>query len=271
MTMQAEQLMGARVTGADGKVVGTVELVFNDDVDGTPAWARVRSGKAGRFVPLRGSRVTPDGLAVPFDSQKIISGPEIAADRHMSAAQAEQLSRYYGLIVPAQGGPDSDTAAGTDKAGRTGTDMAAGTRTDTAAGTGSGMGGPADTDWLIRSEERVDLGKEMRESGRVRLHKYVDVEPVEQAVHVYHEEYEIERTPITPADHVSSEIGEGQQEIILHEEQVFMRKEAVPVERVRLVTRRVAEDRTVRDEIRKERIELEDQDAGIRAGAQRPS
>ncbi|MGO9729145.1 MAG: YsnF/AvaK domain-containing protein [Streptosporangiaceae bacterium] len=283
MTMQAEQLMGARVTGADGKVVGTVELVFNDDVDGTPAWARVRSGKAGRFVPLRGSRVTPDGLAVPFDSQKIISGPEIAADRHMSAAQAEQLSRYYGLIVPAQGGPDSDTAAGTDKAGsdkagsdkaggdkagRTGTDMAAGTRTDTAAGTG---GGPADTDWLIRSEERVDLGKEMRESGRVRLHKYVDVEPVEQAVHVYHEEYEIERTPITPADHVSSEIGEGQQEIILHEEQVFMRKEAVPVERVRLVTRRVAEDRTVRDEIRKERIELEDQDAGIRAGAQRPS
>ncbi|MGO9140112.1 MAG: YsnF/AvaK domain-containing protein [Streptosporangiaceae bacterium] len=286
MTMQAEQLMGARVTGADGKVVGTVELVFNDDVDGTPAWARVRSGKAGRFVPLRGSRVTPDGLAVPFDSQKIISGPEIAADRHMSAAQAEQLSRYYGLIVPAQGGPDSDTAAGTDKAGsdkagsdkaggdkagRTGTDMAAGTRTDTAAGTGSGMGGPADTDWLIRSEERVDLGKEMRESGRVRLHKYVDVEPVEQAVHVYHEEYEIERTPITPADQVSSEIGEGQQEIILHEEQVFMRKEAVPVERVRLVTRRVAEDRTVRDEIRKERIELEDQDAGIRAGAQRPS
>jgi len=288
MTMQAEQLMGARVTGADGKVVGTVELVFNDDVDGTPAWARVRSGKAGRFVPLRGSRVTPDGLAVPFDSQKIISGPEIAADRHMSAAQAEQLSRYYGLIVPAQGGADSDTAAGTDKAGsdkagsdkagsdkaggdkagRTGTDMAAGTRTDTAAGTG---GGPADTDWLIRSEERVDLGKEMRESGRVRLHKYVDVEPVEQAVHVYHEEYEIERTPITPADHVSSEIGEGQQEIILHEEQVFMRKEAVPVERVRLVTRRVAEDRTVRDEIRKERIELEDQDAGIRAGAQRPS
>lgn len=281
MTMQAEQLMGARVTGADGKVVGTVELVFNDDVDGTPAWARVRSGKAGRFVPLRGSRVTPDGLAVPFDSQKIISGPEIAADRHMSAAQAEQLSRYYGLIVPAQGGPDSDTAAGTDKAGtdnagtdkvgRTGTDMAAGTRTDTAAGTGSGMGGPADTDWLIRSEERVDLGKEMRESGRVRLHKYVDVEPVEQAVHVYHEEYEIERTPITPADQVSSEIGEGQQEIILHEEQVFMRKEAVPVERVRLVTRRVAEDRTIRDEIRKERIELEDQDAGIRAGAQRPS
>jgi uncharacterized protein (TIGR02271 family) len=117
----------------------------------------------------------------------------------------------------------------------------------------------------------VDLGKEMRESGRVRLHKYVDVEPVEQAVHVYHEEYEIERAPITPADHVSSEIGEGQQEIILHEEQVFMRKEAVPVERVRLVTRRVAEDRTVRDEIRKERIELEDQDAGIRAGAQRPS
>ncbi len=45
-----------------------------------------------------------------------------------------------------------------------------------------------------------------------------------------------------------------------------LRKEAVPVERVRLVTRRVAEDRTIRDEIRKERIELEDQDSGTQAG-----
>src|SRR5215470_13761129 len=102
MTTQAEDLLGARVTGADGKVVGTVEQVFRDDVDGTPAWARVRSGKTGRFVPLGSAKVTPEGLLVPFDAQKIMGGPNIDAGQHMSAAQAEELSRYYGLTVPTQ-------------------------------------------------------------------------------------------------------------------------------------------------------------------------
>jgi sporulation protein YlmC with PRC-barrel domain len=105
MGTQAEQLLGARVTGSDGKVIGTVEQVFRDDFDGTPAWARVRSGKTARYVPLGTSQVTADGLSVPFDSPKVVNGPNIEAGQHMSAAQAEELSRYYGLTVPAQQAP----------------------------------------------------------------------------------------------------------------------------------------------------------------------
>jgi hypothetical protein len=105
MRTPAEQLLGARVTASDGKVMGTVEQVFRDDVDGTPAWARVRSGKTGRFVPLGNSRVTGEGLNVPFDSPKVMSSPDIEAGQHMSAAQCEELSRYYGLIIPAQQAP----------------------------------------------------------------------------------------------------------------------------------------------------------------------
>ena len=223
MTTQAEELLGARVTGADGKVVGTVEQVFRDDVDGTPAWARVRSGKTGRFVPLGSSQVTTDGLSVPFDTQKIMGGPNIDAGQHMSAAQAEELSRYYGLTVPAQ----------------------------------QNRGQLTDEEWLVRQEERIQVGKEMLETGRVRLHKYVDVEPVEQAVHIYHEEYDVERIPITAEDRISGNIAEGEQEIILHEERAVLRKEIVPVERVRLRAKRVDEDTTVRDELRRERIEIE--------------
>jgi len=70
MTTQAEDLLGARVTGTDGKVVGTVEQVFRDDVDGTPAWARVRSGKTGRFVPLGSAKVTPEGLQVADEQDR---------------------------------------------------------------------------------------------------------------------------------------------------------------------------------------------------------
>jgi uncharacterized protein (TIGR02271 family) len=221
MTTQAEELLGAQVTGADGKLVGTVEQVFRDDVDGTPAWARVRAGKTGRFVPLGSSQVTKDGLSVPFDSQKIMGGPNIDAGQHMSAAQAEELSRYYGLTIPAQ--PRKMT----------------------------------DEEWLVRQEERLQFGKEMLETGHVRLHKYVDVEPIEQTVHVFHEEYDVERIPITADERIRGDIEEGEQEIILHEERAVMRKETVPVERVRLVARRVEEDKTYRDEVRRERIEIE--------------
>ncbi len=241
MTTQAEELLGARVTGADHKVVGTVEQVFRDDVDGTPAWARVRAGKTGRFVPLGNSQFTRDGLSVPFDSEKIMSGPDIAAERHMSAAQAEELSRYYGLTVPAQTGRQDQLQQQQQQQQLQQQDQR----------------GQLRDEWLTRSEERIDVGTETLETGRVRLHKYVDTEPVEQAVHVYHEEYDVERIPITAEERLRGVIEESEMEVILHEERAVLRKEAVPVERVRLVTKRVDEDRTVRDEIRRERIEIE--------------
>jgi stress response protein YsnF len=85
----------------------------------------------------------------------------------------------------------------------------------------------------------------------------VDTEPVEQAVKITREEYDVERVPITEGERVSGDLAEGEREIILHEERAVLRKETVPVERVRLVTRKVEEDQTIRDEIRKERIEVE--------------
>jgi uncharacterized protein (TIGR02271 family) len=252
MTTQAEELLGARVTGADGKVVGTVEQVFRDDMDGTPAWARVRSGKTGRFVPLGSSQVTADGLAVPFDTQKIMGGPNIDAGQHMSAAQAEELSRYYGLTVPTQ-----QTQQTTETTETTETTQV----TQTQPNQQQASGKLTDEEWLVRQEERIQVGKEMLETGRVRLHKYVDIEPVEQAIHIYHEEYDVERIPITAEDRITGSIAEGVQEVVLHEERAVLRKEIVPVERVRLRTRRIEEDQTVHDSLRRERIEIEpDQD-----------
>jgi uncharacterized protein (TIGR02271 family) len=240
MTTQAEQLLGARVTGADGKVVGTIEQVFRDDVDGTPAWARVRSGKIGRFVPLGSCKVTAEGVSVPFDAQKIMGGPNIDAGQHMSAAQAEELTRYYGLTIPTQQ-PRGETGqmGETGQLGETGQ--------------------IAEGDWLVRQEERLQVGIEQLESGRVRLHKYVDVENIEQPVHLFHEEYDIERIPLGAEEQnrISSDLAEGELELVLHEERPVLRKERVAVERIRLRPRRVEEDTTVRDQVRKERIEIE--------------
>jgi uncharacterized protein (TIGR02271 family) len=299
MTMHAEELIGARVTGGDGQVVGTVEQVFNDDADGRPVWALIRAGKKDKFVPLGGSRVTKDGLSVPFDTKLIMSSPEVDAGQHMSAAQADQLNRHFGLTVPQQAGePDVPGQGGQqdlsgrseqqdisgqagqqqgqqDISGRAGQRDTRGGQPDRSTQAGQqDTGAPLAGEWLTRSEERVDVGTEMLETGRARLHKYVDTEPVEQAVHVYHEEVEIERIPITPDDQVSgATMAEDQQEVILHEERAVFRKEAVPVERVRLVVRRVEEDRTFRDEVRKERIEVESDGGRVPAsgGGRRPS
>jgi uncharacterized protein (TIGR02271 family) len=311
MTNQAEQLMGARVTDSDGQVVGTVQQIFNDDRTGTPVWARIRAGSRDRFVPLGRSRVTKEGLSVPFGTQQILSGPEVNAERHISLAQTEQLNRHFGLTVPAQGGqPDVGTQRGQAQPGQARPGPAQpgpaqprpaqpGPAQPRPAQPGPAQPGPAQpgpaqprpaqpgparpgqaqpgqaqrgedqpgVEWLIRAEERVDVGTERLESGRARLHKYVDVEPVEQTVHVFHEEYQVERVPITAEEQVRGVIAEAEQEIILHEERPVFRKETVPVERVRLVAKRVEEDRTLRDEIRRERFEIE---ADGKAGRRTP-
>jgi uncharacterized protein (TIGR02271 family) len=271
MTMQAEQLIGSRVIEGKGQVVGTVQQIFSDDKDGTPVWARIRAGTRELFVPLGGSRVTQDGLSVPFDTEQIMSSPDIDVERHMSAAETDELRRHYGLTGPAQGGPPD---AGPGPGPAPGDEVQTGRSQPPEAGRGEAMPGGAargetqraeaqddvgqrGEDWLIRTEERVDVGTEMLESGRARLHKYVDTEPVEQTVHVFHEEYEVEHVPISAEEQVSGEIAEGDLEVILHEERPVLHKQVVAVERVRLKVKRVDEDRTLRDEIRKERVEIE--------------
>jgi uncharacterized protein (TIGR02271 family) len=262
MTTQAEQLLGARVTGSDGKVIGTIEQVFRDDADGTPAWARIRSGKAGRFVPVSSSEFTADGLRVPFDSRKVMAGPNIDAGQHMSQAQAEEIRRYYGLAVPTQPAP-SRPAPSRPTPSRPAPSRSAPSYQTPSRQVPSRQvpydqrGRPTEQDWLVRQEERLHVDKETVETGRVRLHKYVDVEPVEETIRTFHDDYDIERITVTAEERISGDIGEEEQEIILYEERPVPRKEIVPVERIRLRTKRIEEDSTVRDELRRERVEVE--------------
>jgi uncharacterized protein (TIGR02271 family) len=117
-----------------------------------------------------------------------------------------------------------------------------------------------DEEWVDRREERLQVGKEEFESGHVKLHRYVDAEPVEKTVRLSHEEYDVERLPVNSTEAVRGTVGELEQEVTLHAERGIMQKETVPVERVRLVTKNVEEDRAFRDEIRRERIEIEPDD-----------
>ena len=99
------------------------------------------------------------------------------------------------------------------------------------------------------SEERVNVGKQRRESGRARLRKYVVTEHVTQTVPVRREEVRVEREPITESNRDAALAGPGisedEHEVVLHEEQPVVEKETVPVERVRLDTETVTDQQTV--------------------------
>jgi uncharacterized protein (TIGR02271 family) len=237
MTMHADQLIGTSVIGSDGRALGAVTAVFHDDTDGTPRWVRIQAGKSLPFVPLAGSNMTGRGLQVPFDSQKIVKEPSLNIDKHMSPAQEEQLRRYFDL-----------GAMGQSQRKQSGP----------AAEAGGVLA--SNQDWIDLAEERLAVSTEVVESGRARLHRYVETKPVEQTVQVSHEEYEIEHMPVAPtsADHPMTDT---EQEIILHEEHAVINKETVPVDRVRLSAKKVTENEVIRDEVRKERIEVMDASA----------
>jgi uncharacterized protein (TIGR02271 family) len=268
MTMHADQLMGAPVTDSDGLAVGTIEQVFRDDVDGMPSWARIRSAKGLHFVPLAGSKMASGGgLNVPFDSAKILDEPDINVDRHLSVDQEEQLRQYFGISVPAQPTEATQTTQPTKathlRGGPAAQDQAETTRDPQRAQPEAGA------EWLVRSEERLAVNLETRESGRVTMRKHVDTEPVRQTVRVFHEEYEVERVPIGEDDQLAGDVTEGEQVVVLHEARANVTKETVPIERVRLSVRMVEEDQTVSGEIRRERIEIDDS-AGTQESAGGP-
>lgn len=111
---------------------------------------------------------------------------------------------------------------------------------------------------MIRSEEQLKVGTQRVETGRVRLVKHVVTEEQQITVPVTHEEVRIERQPIDPRNAGKAKIGEEQQEIVLHEEQAVVAKESVPVEQVTMRTEAVTEQQQIRDKVRKERIDVED-------------
>jgi uncharacterized protein (TIGR02271 family) len=115
---------------------------------------------------------------------------------------------------------------------------------------------------MIRSEERLNVGTEQVESGRVRLRKYVVTEQQQMTVPVSHEEVRVEREPIDPAERGrmgdgTGKLADAEQEVVLHEEKPIVRTETVPVERVRVGTDTVTEEQTVGGEVHKERIDVE--------------
>ncbi len=152
--------------------------------------------------------------------------------------------------------------------------------TTSVAGTDAEIAVPTDVTgdagerYLIRSEEQLQVGTERVAAERVRLEKFVVTEEQTVTVSVSHDEVRIVREPIadgTPVDDGAAvddravdnrAVAQATPDMILTEERIVVTKVVVPVERVRLTTETVTEQRQVTESVRKEQIELSDDGIG---------
>ena len=114
---------------------------------------------------------------------------------------------------------------------------------------------------MTRSEEELRVGTTERESGRVRLQKYVVEEEVTKTVPVRREEVRVEREPITDANRGDAvdgpAISEEEHEVVLRAEEAVVDKRTVPKERIRLEKDVTTEDETVSETVRKEQVDVD--------------
>jgi uncharacterized protein (TIGR02271 family) len=223
---------GRTVVGNDGAKIGKVEEIYLDAETNQPEWLAVRTGLFGShlsFVPIAEATESGEDVRVPYDRAKVKGAPYAEPDGQLSRPEELALYRHYGL---GYGAEQSDT-------------------TDDA---------------MTRSEEEIRVGTTERERGRVRLKKFIVEEEVTRTVPVRREEVRVEREPITEANAGDAmdgpPISDDAHEVVLHEEEPVVEKRAVPKERVRLDKDTVTGEREVSETVRKEQIELEDDDRG---------
>ena len=257
------QKRGDNLHDRDGDKLGKIEEVYLDAETGAPEWALVNTGLFGTkstFVPLRDASDDGGILRVPYEKAQVKDAPSMDSDGELSQQQEAELYRHYGLEYS-----ESRSDSGLPEGGA-GTTETTGTREGSFGGApvvGDDVSGPETDNAMTRSEEELRVGKTERESGRVRLRKYVVEDEVTETVPVKREEVRVEREPITDANAGAAmegpAISEEEHEVVLHEEQAVVEKQAVPKERVRLDKDVEVEEQEISETARKEQIEIDDQ------------
>ncbi len=267
-TLQKEDLLqkrGQDIYDRSGDKLGSLDEIYLDAETGAPEWALVNTGMFGTkstFVPLRNATDDGGSLRVPYEKAQVKDAPKVDPDGELSQEQEAELYRHYGLD-DSESRSDSGLPEGGAGAGTTGTTE---TTTGEAGTVGRDTSGPTTDNAMTRSEEELRVGKTERETGRARLRKYVVEDQVTETVPVRREEVRIEREPITDANVDDATegpaISEEEHEVVLHEEEPVVEKQAVPKERVRLDKDTVQDEQTVGGEVRKERVDVDD-DSGL--------
>ena len=241
---QITQVRGTPVYSSDGEKIGKVEEIFIDNDTRQPEWIGLGTGFFGTkrvLVPVTGSRLEGEAFYVPYSKDQVKGAPDIDAEDIAQQTEAE-LSSYSGLPYSERrsesGLPEGEPGT---------TETAAGVRTE-------------DAGTVTRAEEELRVGKRPAEGGRVRLRKWVETEPVQADVELTRETARVQREPIEqPVS--GAEMREEEVEVPLRSEEAVVAKDTVAKERISVEKDVDTEVETVGDEVRRERVEVEGDDA----------
>lgn len=219
------------VVAPDGERLGRLDALYYDLESGEPEWLGVATDEylGRRLVPVADAVVEDDAVRVPYDRERVESSPKV--DEEEIGEELEDAIRgHYELPEP----PDElDTALLPDE-------------------------GAQPT--LVRSEERLEVGKERVETGRVRLRKRVEAEPVTVDVELVREVARIVRRPVgVPVEGV--ELSEQVLEIPLYAERPVVEKRVVAAERISVEKHVERAVETVSGERRVEHVDVDEERA----------
>src|ERR687896_529195 len=240
-------MRGRPVYTSDGEKLADFEEIYHDEATREPEWIRVRSSTLGGIlgtkhflVPLAGAEFQEGedpAIRVPYSKDRVQDAPDVEGD-WISEEDERKLYNYYGLQVSER---------------RSGTQLPESRTQEPYQRPVTPHGDVS----VSRHEEELQVGKREVEYGRVRLRKWVETEPVTEEVELSRETAFVERQPVNrPASEAA--IGEEEVEMSLHREEPVVSKETVEREQVTVHSEEEIEEETVHGEVRRERVEVED-------------
>jgi uncharacterized protein (TIGR02271 family) len=186
-------------------------------------------------------------IEVPYGGDQIKNGPSFDSSANLSPDDENQIYSYYGMQRSTASSP-TGYAGGTSAQGAPGS-----TRTELEGTDQQDINVPL-------SEEDLQVGKREEEAGQVRLRKVVRTEQEEVPVELRREDVEVERVPASGGQAPSDAFQEKEIDVPLMEEQPVVSKEARVTGQVHVGKQTDTETRTVSGDVRREDVEIEEDD-----------
>ena len=280
---------GWDVVGSDGRKLGEVKHLIAD-----PAAMRVRylEVELDRSVREGGDRrvLLPIGTARLDDTRDEVIVDSIAgvdAGTLPTYAEGADITRDYESTlrgrfsggtrsadtspddlrsddVRAAGSAVGGIAGGAGRAGRDEEDFYAADLYDESRFRRPPLG-ERDEARLTRSEEELAIDKRQVQAGEVGIRRTVETERVEERVPVTREEVTVERRPLSADAGQDVTITDDEIRIPVMEEQLLVEKRVVPKEEIVIRKRAVTEEKTVEADLRRERVEYDEDQVRARA------
>ncbi len=240
--------------------IGTIDAVWQDHSN-QPAYVAVRTGWLGfgkaHVVPAQRAEVNESKKTVrlPYLADEIKSAPSFDSQEDITEEAEYTISSHYGIgrdwNQPMRGSEGYE--------GREREDLREIDTTTTAEPTM--QAGERDEARMRLNQEQVEVGKREVQYGGVRLRKVVRTETVNVPVELQREEIHLERTPVSGEVTADSDIGmtrDGEDIFIpLRREEAVIEKSIAASEEVRVSKRRETERENVREEVRREDVQIE--------------